>query len=81
MRVALVDARSFKPMEPIKIVDISAFNNFTIDNKELTGWKAYDIGEGKIISWAKLNGEYATKMVIKYANIDKINPLAKKRSE
>ena len=55
VRVALVDAGGTKPLEPVKIVGISTLNNFVIDNKEITMWKAYDIGKGKIIPWAKLN--------------------------
>ena len=57
VRVALVDAGGIKPLEPIKIVGISTLNNFVIDNKEITVWNAYDIGKGKIIPWAKLNGK------------------------
>ena len=57
VRVALVDAGGIKHLKPIKIVGISTLNNFVIDNKEITVWKAYDIGKGKVIPWAKLNGK------------------------
>lgn len=57
VRVALVDGRDIKPLQSIKIVGISTLNNFVICNKEITAWKAYVIGEGKIIPWAKLEGK------------------------
>lgn len=57
VKVALLDGSDITPLQTVKIVGISSLNNFEIRNKEITAWKSYGIGNGKIIPWPKLNGE------------------------
>jgi hypothetical protein len=43
--VCLVDMACVKASEPMKIDGISILNNFSYTDKEITTWKAYDIGK------------------------------------
>lgn len=57
VRVTVVDAGRIKPLKPLKIDGISTLNNFVLTDKGITVWKAYSIGEGKIVPWSKLKGK------------------------
>ena len=39
-----------------KLEGVSFLNNFHCDKKDITVWRAYDIGKGKVIPWARLKG-------------------------
>lgn len=55
VRVALIYS-NILPIPAVKLVGISTLNNFQFSAKGLTYWKAYKIGEGKMITWSKLHG-------------------------
>ena len=56
VRVALVDAGGVKPIEPIKLDGVSTLNNFCYSDEGIQVWRAYKIGQGKVIPWSKLQG-------------------------
>ncbi|EDO33434.1 predicted protein [Nematostella vectensis] len=55
VRVALVDASSLRPLSSeAKIDGITKLNNFSLSDKGLTMWRAYDIGIGRTVPWQRL---------------------------
>ncbi|KAK3745613.1 hypothetical protein QZH41_003631 [Actinostola sp. cb2023] len=56
VRVCLVDMVMAKVSQPMKIDGVSTLNNFGYTDEKLTMWKAYDIGEGKSITWSEQQG-------------------------
>ena len=57
VRVVLVSDASGRPREVTgRWEGISTFNNFLYQESCITVWKAYNIGQGKAISWSQLQG-------------------------
>ena len=58
VRVALVTDATNKPQQEMagRWEGISSLNNFLYLEDSVTVWKAYDIGQGKTISWSQLQG-------------------------
>lgn len=59
VRVALVDLKGDHSTTPEgKIEGVSTLNNFSYEKRGLVTWRAYDIGDGKVIPWSSLKGKY-----------------------
>jgi hypothetical protein len=59
-RVALVEGSLNALTEVAKLDGISTLHNFELAKDGLTCWKAYNIGEGKFVSWSAFKGTYTT---------------------
>lgn len=56
VRVALIDASAVRPVETIPIDGISTLYNFSYSEEGLNVWKAYEVGQGKTLTWSDLGG-------------------------
>lgn len=54
--VAVVDAAGISAIQGIKLPGINLLNNYKYDTKNLTVWKAYEVGKGKPLEWSKQQG-------------------------
>lgn len=59
VRVTLVDSKKQQPpmTSQGKLEGVSYLNNFHYGDECLTVWKAFDVGEGKAISWSQFQGK------------------------
>jgi DNA primase catalytic subunit len=59
VRVALVDAKELNVLSQDKWEGINSLNNFLYkDNgRDVTIWKAYEVGDGKTLKWTNLKGK------------------------
>ena len=58
VRVTLIDSRKQHPTSlQGKLEGVSNLNNFYYGEECMTAWKAFDVGEGKVIPWSQLQGK------------------------
>ena len=59
VRVALIDAKELNVLSQDKWEGINSLNNFLYkDNgRDVTIWKAYEVGDGKTLKWTNLKGK------------------------
>lgn len=56
--VALIDMSIVRPTSLRgKLEGVSSLNNFHLGDRELTAWKAFDVGKGKKVPWTQLEGQ------------------------
>ena len=59
VRVALVDAvaegRCILPQ--VNLVGVSSFNNFQYSEQGVTVWRAFEVGQGKLINQSQIEGK------------------------
>ena len=53
-----------------RIPNFSAFHNFSYEEDGLRMWKAYDIGQGKFVSWSDLDVQVPSTIALQSASDD-----------
>ncbi|KXJ11458.1 hypothetical protein AC249_AIPGENE89 [Exaiptasia diaphana] len=70
VRVALVDLKEeHKTSLEGKIEGVSGLNNYAYEDRGLVTWKAYRIGEGRIIPWSNLK-DGCIRTFLRYSNME-----------
>lgn len=71
VRVALVDASTEGKcvLPQVKLAGVSSLNNFQYSEQGITVWRAFQVGQGKLVNQSQIEGTYCIHVSHKHCSL------------